>query len=290
MKTLECSTAISFKNILFLADFTPASDAAFTYAVAVARHFVARLYAAHAVTPYLATEMEVSMMPDIMSKIESEKQAQLEDLVGKTGVSNTVLVTHHDIEVAVPHWINEHGIDLIVMGTHGRKGVDRLFLGSTAEAIVRTATCPVLTVGPGVIAQPRDLDIKRVLFATSLSKKTDPAAAYALSFAREHRADLTVLHALPDPAETQDDWRVLADIARDKMKELVPVDEGQLGNVDFIVEPGDASLRILEYATELRPGLIVLGLSDETKPSTHFQRGVAYKVMSSAPCAVLTVR
>ncbi len=290
MKTLECTTAISFKNILFLTDFTPASDAAFTYAVAVARHFVARLYAAHAVAPYIPIEMEVPVMPDILSKLESDKRAQLLELVKKTGVSNTVLVTQQDIEVAVPKWINEHGIDLIVMGTHGRKGVDRLFLGSTAEAIVRTATCPVLTVGPGVMAQPGDLDIKKVLFATSLSKETDPAAAYALSFARERGADLTVLHALPDPAETQEDWRVLADIARDKMKELVSINDGQLGNVDFIVEPGDASLRILEYATALHPGLIVMGLSNETKPSTHFQRGVAYKVISSAPCAVLTVR
>jgi nucleotide-binding universal stress UspA family protein len=290
MKTLECTTAISFKNILFLTDFTPASDVAFTYAVALARHFVARLYPAHAVTPYVPTELEAPVMPDILNQIESDKRAQLVELVKRTGVSNSVLVTRQDIEVAVPHWINEHGIDLIVMGTHGRKGVERLFLGSTAEAIVRAATCPVLTVGPGVMAQPRELDFKQVLFATSLSKETDPAATYALSFARERGSDLTVLHALPDPAETQEDWRVLADIARDKMKGLVPVDEGRPGKVEFVVEPGDASLRILEYANELHPDLIVLGLSQETKPSTHFRRGVSYKVISSAPCAVLTVR
>lgn len=290
MKTLECSTAISFRNILFLTDFTSASDAAFTYAVALARHFAARLYAAHAVTPYLPAEMEVPIMPDIISGIESERQTQLSVLVKKTGVSNTVLVTHQDIEVAVPNWIKEHGIDLIVMGTHGRKGMDRFFLGSTSEAIVRTATCPVLTVGPGVKAQPRDLDIKRVLFATSLTKENDPAVAYALSFARERSANLTVLHALPDPAETQEDWEALADIARDKMKALVPVDDIWPRDADFIVEPGDASLRILEYAEDRRPGLIVLGLSKAIKPSTHFRRGVAYKVISSAPCAVLTVR
>ena len=137
MKTLERTTAISFKNILFLTDFTPASDVAFTYAVALARHFVARLYPAHAVIPYVPTELEAPVMPDILNQIESDKRAQLLELVKRTGVSNSVLVTRQDIEVAVPHWINEHGIDLIVMGTHGRKGVERLFLGSTAEAIVR---------------------------------------------------------------------------------------------------------------------------------------------------------
>ncbi|HJX82890.1 MAG TPA: universal stress protein [Candidatus Angelobacter sp.] len=290
-KTLECSTAISFKNILFLTDFTPASDAAFTHAVELARHFAARLFAAHAITPYLPTELDAPMMPDILNQMESEKRAQLIELVKNTGVSNTVLVTQRAVEDAVPRWINEHGIDLIVMGTHGRKGVDRLFLGSTAEAIVRTATCPVLTVGPGVVLQLHsELDIKRVLFATSLTKENDPAVAYALSFARERSANLTVLHALPDPAETQEDWKVLADIARDKMKELAPSDDVWPGNAEFIVEPGDASIRILEYAEDRRPGLIVLGLSEDTKPSTHFRKGVAYKVISSAPCAVLTVR
>jgi len=58
MKVLECSTAISFKNILFLTDFSPASEAAFTYAVAFARHFDARVYPAHVVVPPLLTESE----------------------------------------------------------------------------------------------------------------------------------------------------------------------------------------------------------------------------------------
>jgi len=291
MKTLERTTAISFKNILFLTDFTPASEAAFTYALALARHFEARLYPAHAVTPYMPTELEAPVAQDVIEMLEAEKRAQLVEMIEKKGVANSVLVTREPIEAAVPRWINQHGIDLIVMGTHGRKGVDRFFLGSTAEAIVRTATCPVLTVGPGVNPQLAGaLDIKKVLFATSLSKENDVAASYAVSFARERGADLTVFHALPTPAETQEDWEALADIACDEMKELVPVEEAAPGKIEFFVEPGDAATRILEYANKLKPGLIVLGLSGKTRPSTHFRRGVAYKVISSAPCAVLTVR
>src|SRR5262249_39123350 len=166
MKTLERATAISFKNILFLTDFTPASEAAFTYALALARQFEARLYPAHAVTPYMPTELEAPVAQDVVEMLEAEKRAQLVEMIEKKGVANSVLVTREPIEAAVPRWINQHGIDLIVMGTHGRKGVDRFFLGSTAEAIVRTATCPVLTVGPGVNPQLAGaLDIKKVLFA-----------------------------------------------------------------------------------------------------------------------------
>jgi len=290
MNTLECSTAISFKNILFLTDFTPASQGAFSYALALARHFDARLYPAHAVAAYLPTELEAPAMPDLLNKIEDAKRAALVELLKNKDVANTPLVTQQAVEDAVPRWINEHGIDLIVMGTHGRKGVERVFLGSTAEAIVRTAACPVLTVGPGVTPKTiGNLDIKNILFATSLTKESDPAASYALSFAREEGANITVLHVLQTPAETHEDWEILAETARDEMKELAPFDDAP-GKAAFFVEPGDASTTILEYAKKLHPGLIVLGLSGKTKTSTHFRRGVAYKVISSAPCAVLTAR
>ncbi|HEY6972631.1 MAG TPA: universal stress protein [Candidatus Angelobacter sp.] len=291
MKTLEVSTAVSFKNILFLTDFTPASQAAFTYAVALARHFKAHLYPAHAVTAFIPSELDAHIVPEIMENIETGKKSELTKLVAATGLPNTVLVTQEDIEAAVPKWINEHGIDLIVMGTHGRKGVDRMFMGSTAEAIVRTATCPVLTVGPAVSPHGAgELAIRKILFATSLKKEPEPAVSYALSFAREECADLVVLHVLQASAETQQDWKIIADSARDAMKELVPLGDDFAGKTRFFVEPGSAANVILEYARNILPGLIVLGLEGPTRTSTHFRRGVAYKVISEAPCAVLTVR
>jgi nucleotide-binding universal stress UspA family protein len=290
MNRLECSTAISFKNILFLTDFTPASEAAYPYALAFARRFDARLYPAHAVASPMLSEIEAPVAADITAKMEEEQRTRLVELVKNTGMPSTVLMTREAIENAAPHWINEHGIDLIVMGTHGRKGIERIFLGSTAEAIVREASCPVLTVGPGVRPQPAGkLDIEKVLFATSLTKEQEPAVPYALSFAREWDAALTALHVLPTPAETQENWEFLADIARDEMKQLIPTDEGRPHKTDFFVEAGDAAAKILEYANKLQPGLIVLGLY-QNRTSTHFRRGVAYKVISSAPCAVLTVR
>ena len=291
MKTLTISTAVSFKNILFLTDFTPASQTAFSYAVALARHFEARLYPAHAITAFVPTELDAPVVPEIMANIEANKRSQLTELAASTGLPATVLVTQEDIEAAVPQWIKEHGIDLIVMGTHGRKGIDRMFLGSTAEAIVRTATCPVLTVGPAAgIHGAGELAIRKILFATSLKKEMEPAVAYALSFAREEGADLTVLHVLETPAETQEDWKIIAESAREAMKELVPVGDEFIAKTRFFVEPGNAANVILEYARNIAPGLIVLGLEGPAKTSTHFRRGVAYKVISEAPCAVLTVR
>ena len=80
MKTLECCTAISFKNILFLTDFTPASEAAFSYALALGKKYGARLYPAHVVVPFVPTESEAAMVPDMLNQAVELAQTQITDL------------------------------------------------------------------------------------------------------------------------------------------------------------------------------------------------------------------
>jgi len=91
MKVLEASTSISFKNILFLTDFKETSRAAFTYAMAFARQFNAHIYPAHAVVPYLPTELEVPTMPDILKQIEVQAGEQLARMVKDSGPEYTAL-------------------------------------------------------------------------------------------------------------------------------------------------------------------------------------------------------
>ncbi len=291
MKALECSTAISFKNILFLTDFSPASEAAFTYAVAIARHFQSRVYPAHVVVPPIPTEVEAPVALELLQQAEDDSRRKLVDLFKDTGVAYQALVSQVMIESVVPDWVEKHGIDLIVVGTHARKGVDRFLIGSTAEMIFRTASCPVLTVGPHV--PPRSfgkLEINKVLCAVGLSKETEPAVPYAVSFAQERHAELTFLHVITDEVETNPEPGIVADYAREKMNKLVPLDVELPGKPQFLVAEGDPAKQIISRAGLECADLIVLGVSNEKKPSTHFGRGVAYKVISSAPCAVLTVR
>lgn len=291
MNVLECTTAISFKNILFLTDLTPASEAAFSYAVALARHFDARLYPAHVVFPFIPSEIEAPEVPNLLEIKETETRQQLVEKARNTGVAYTALVSQEAIEDIVPRWVNEHGIDLIVIGTHGRKGVERFLLGSTAEEIFRTATCPVLTLGPNVKLHPRgELEIKKVLAAVSLTKESEPAVTYAISFAQERKAEITLLHVLPNDIESDPEPTAVAGFAREKLKKLVPPEAALVTKPEFVVVDGDPAKKILEQAQTDDPELIVLGLSKQQKLATHFRRGIAYKVVSGAPCAVLTVR
>lgn len=291
MKALESTTKIAFNSILFLTDFTKETTPALTTALALARHYDARFYPAHAVSPFLPTEMEVSVMPDLIRQVEQQKRNDLNALAMKTGLKYEPLTTTDSIEAAVPKWVSEHGIDLIVMGTHGRRGIQRLLLGSTAELIFRTAPCPVLTVGPAVAPQPEEgLKIKQILFATDLSKPTEYAAAYALSFAQEFGARVTFLHVLPPEKRTHAELSREAAIARNQLRELVPPEIGDQCDVEFVVAEGNPAERILGMAEEKAADLIVLGLPKDKQFSTHFRSGVTFEVVSSAKAAVLTMR
>jgi nucleotide-binding universal stress UspA family protein len=291
MKVLEYTTAISFKNILLLTDLTPASQAAFSYAVALARHFDARLYPAHVVVPFLSPELEAPRTPTLLEELVTEKRHELVERVRNTGTSYTALVSQDAIEQVVPKWINEHGIDLIVMGTHGRKGMDRFLLGSTAEEIFRNVTCPVLTLGPHVTQHPRgELEFKRILAAVSLTKEAEPAVTYALSFAQEREAAITLLHVLPDDIEHDPDPSAVAGFARHKLEKLVPPETDLAQTPEFLVLEGNPAKGILDVARREQPDLIVLGLARQKKTPTHFRRGIAYRVISEAACAVLTIR
>lgn len=291
MKTLESSTSISFKNILFLTDFSDASRAALVYALAFARHHNAKLFPAHVYNAVPVAYPEGGGVYNFSPETKQANLEKLDDLVRRNCNSFEPLVTDGMMEYAVQHWIDEHGIDLVVIGTHGRRGVQRFLLGSAAEAIFRTATCPVLTVGPHVAIKPYDESrIDKILFATDLTRESEYAVSYALSFAHERRAHVTFLHVIPDDVRQYLDHARIVAFCHQELKKLVPEDAQLWCEPEFRVEAGDPAEQIINFAEREFPDLVVLGLPRDKDFSTHFQTGVTYKVVTSAPCPVLTVR
>jgi nucleotide-binding universal stress UspA family protein len=135
-----------WKKILFATDFSPASDAALKYATALARDAGAPLLILHVEelpTPYAGGEMLLPQPeypnPEIRRMLEAvvpaDKNVKYEHhLVLGTPAEDIVRVA------------TEQNVDLIVIGTHGRTGLKRVLMGSVAEAVMRRATCPVLTL------------------------------------------------------------------------------------------------------------------------------------------------
>lgn len=287
MKALETTTNISFKNILLLTDLREDSQAAVAYAVGLARHFKAHLFPAHACDPVILTE---TVDTSIVDNIVKNSEQQLAGLIKEKDIAAHPLFTRGAIEFAFPRWIEENGIDLVVVGTHGRRGLQRLLLGSTAEFVFRNAPCPVLTIGPHVAVKPyAGFRPQNLLFPTDLSPYAESGASYALSFARETHAHLTFMHVVPLKAALPADQGNLIATTRKKLERLVPPDAELWCEPEFIVKVGDPEQELLGYAGKERPDMIVLGLPPEKKFS-NFRTGVTYKLVSSAPCPVLTIR
>lgn len=289
MNVLESSTKIAFKNILFLTDFSEASRAAMEYAAALAHHHKATFYAGHIQTPTPPMYPSDAMM-QYLDQIQEQKREELKRLIEPFGLEAKVLVSEGMIEYAIERWTVVHGIDLIVIGTHGRKGIERLLLGSTAELILRSAICPVLTVGPHVSELKHEPEyVDRILFATDLTPQSEYAVSYALSFAHERSAHLTFLHVVEKNAQVLDHNRVMG-YCEYELRRLVPADATAWCDPQFQVIQGDPAQEIVNFAEANNSDLIVLGLPRDKVFSSHFRSGVTYSVVSNAPCPVLTVR
>src|SRR5215831_3837295 len=242
MQALQTTTDITFKNILCLTDFSEASEAALAYALGFAKHFKAQLYPAHACNPEIVAETTTA---DVFERILENSRQRLEKLAHDNKITGPILFSHGPVENAFPNWIEQHGIDLVVVGTHGRRGLQRLLLGSTAEFIFRNATCPVLTVGPHVAVRPYNGFIaENILFPTDLGPHADFAATYALSFARENHARVTFMHIVPLNEVFQRDRTEVVNAAKVKLANLIPADAKQWCNPEMIVEAGDPALEV----------------------------------------------
>jgi len=145
---------VTIHNILVGSDFSETSRVALDYARALAHQFGARLHVMHVVETIAAGDVGVSgyamAAPQMQARLEEEADQQLKQLVTDddrlTLQARAVLIRLDTPAHAIVHYAESERIDLVVIGTHGRRGLTHLLMGSVAETIVRTAPCPVLTV------------------------------------------------------------------------------------------------------------------------------------------------
>jgi nucleotide-binding universal stress UspA family protein len=142
---------IAIKNILCPTDFSSYSDHALSYAMEFAGRFGATVHVHHALNvPYMAMAYEIG--PDVVAareiaeKTAKEGLAEKARLLSEAGVAVETHLTVGTPFVDVVTLAREKSIDLIIIATHGRSALKQVFMGSTAERVVRKAPCPVLSV------------------------------------------------------------------------------------------------------------------------------------------------
>jgi nucleotide-binding universal stress UspA family protein len=145
---------LAITNILVATDFSECSDAAWTYGRALAHKFGAHLHLLHVAESLIGDGFNVTgyvaSIPELQAELEDAECRRLEGLVSDqdrcTLHVTTVLRTLDAPAHAIVQYAKDERIDVIVVGTHGRRGLVHLVMGSVAETVVRTAPCPVLTV------------------------------------------------------------------------------------------------------------------------------------------------
>jgi nucleotide-binding universal stress UspA family protein len=144
---------IALKDILVATDFGEPADAALTYGRELARTYGATLHVVHIVDDVylrLGGDAYVAVLPDLQRDAELAAQRHLDALLVDNDPDplpvKKVTLTSAAPATAIVDYAKANGIDLIVIGTHGRRAVAHLLMGSVAERVVRTAPCPVLTV------------------------------------------------------------------------------------------------------------------------------------------------
>jgi nucleotide-binding universal stress UspA family protein len=143
-----------FRKILCGTDFSPASRPAFRLAIALARKGRARLLISHVVPSVGILDIEASLLPRIGAEMETlmrrSAERRLAALVArarKSQVKAQALLLSGVANEALTRAAKRERADLLVIGTHGRSGVERALLGSVAAKVIGRAPCPVLTVG-----------------------------------------------------------------------------------------------------------------------------------------------
>jgi nucleotide-binding universal stress UspA family protein len=300
----------SLKNILFATDFSPSSQAALPFLRAIAERYGSTVHVLHVLTPEPMLELPLDMPPELDADRVAAQFALNTLLAGKPfgNIASTATVARGPLWNVLAGFIEERSIDLIVLGTHGRRGLRKLVLGSVAEQIFRLARCPVLTINPhSAIAGKAPTRIAAILFATDFSSGSHRALPYAESLARTNHAHLILLHAVSAGAEivpidlsaqeaavelpSEFAAQALAD-AREQMAEMVSCGTIRELAPEIIVEYGAAAETILSVAKSKQADLIVMGAhrAPGSLIASHLPWATASMVVCQAHCPVLTVR
>ena len=288
------------KSILCPVDFSDFSVAAYQYALSLAEYYKARIVALHIVelwkypfADYAAHEADYAKFSRALNEGGEVQLQRFVKEYSATGLQPDLVVRQGNAPNCILSFAQKENIELIVMGTHGRRGFGRLVLGSTTDRVMRKAACPVL-----VVSDPshRDLTtgpdgrhrLSRILYCTDFSNNSERARGYAISLAAEYGAELTLLHVaerVPDLSRAE---AFIAERTQE-LDRLVSETERKNLKVRLAVRFGKPYEEIVRHATETQPSLIIMTARGGNAVDRAVFGSTTYRVIQLGPCPVLVV-
>jgi nucleotide-binding universal stress UspA family protein len=282
-------------KILCPTDYSEAAANALEYAVAVAGWYKAQLTVLHVGTGPSAQSG--------MTRLQRETAA-ISEVAAAVGAALDVAVVDGDPARAIVHEAQQRSADLLVMGTHGIGGFQRLILGSVTEKVLRSAATPVLTIPPRAGGKAH-LPFQRMLCGIDFSACSLSALEYAQSLARQARASLILVHSLewpweeppappfeefpPAQAAALQAYRRTRELQANERLAALARAGAECGLTCRVVH-GKAYAAVLRVAAEEHADLIVLGVGGRSAVDRTVFGSTANQVVRQATCPVLTIR
>jgi nucleotide-binding universal stress UspA family protein len=280
--------AVTFKHILVPTDFSDVSQRALEYAKILAKQGDSELLLVHVDPPVnLITPPEAAWIDQ--SEIQAMHEEQLQqcgaELIAE-GYRTLAISLSGPLYDQLLSAIEEYKVDLIVLGSHGRKGMDRLLLGSDAEALLRHARCPVLSVGPSVPdLENRIWSIREVLCAVTFDQRSAEVAAYAHKLAVQFGVELVFFHVKSPGSQQDEDWTSF----EKAFHQHVGDEDAKYSWSRTRLVSGTPGSSIADVARQRGSDLIVMGVRPASAMRTHLPPGIAARVLMEAPCPVMTL-
>jgi nucleotide-binding universal stress UspA family protein len=291
---------LKLDRILCPLDLSEFSATAFDYAQSLARHYHGKLFVQHVVQPVLSaypTYLNLEVVGQVFSGLRGHAEEQLKELVRKQtrwGIPIEAIVQEGDVTETILALAGAREVDLIVMGTHGRRGLDHLLLGSITEKVLRKARCPVLAVrqpAHGFITvenQEDPVHLRKILLGVDFSTYSEPALRYALSLGQEYAAELTLLHVMEDfPVSA--DFRASTAEVEGQFQSLLPAPAQDECAIKTRVRSGRPYQEIVRYASEEGTDLVILGVRGRNAVDLAIFGSTTHRVIQRGPCPVLAV-
>ncbi|HEV2576290.1 MAG TPA: universal stress protein [Acidobacteriaceae bacterium] len=280
-------------KLLVAIDFSQQTPRTLEAAVTIAKAFGSELILVNGATPQVyGTGVEPVPIETFEVALDIAK-GMMTELVDNCGDLTTIkhreIVTYCYPADLIEQIVKDEKVDLVVAGSHGPAGMERLALGSIAQSILQRIPCPTLIVGPHCTAVHHPF--RSILLATDLERTGLRAAQYASGLAERFHGKLTLLHVV-EPKSMPDERRpVLAEeeILR-SLRSLLPSDLAIYSSGELRIEHGKAGQMITQVAQSVCPSLLVMGIREGAMLSDHAPWSTLAHVIREARCPVLVVR
>lgn len=285
--------ATTYDKILLLTDLTEKSQAALSYARAIAAYYNSHLVILHVLPPPETSPSSLEFRAGKNRKAR-EVRHRLETMgeaLRKDGITVQLRLLRGLVaKDTILRHIRTAKVDLIIQGTAGIDDLRRLFVGSIAEGIFRSTETPVLTV-PKAVKPFTDTSLRfeRILLATDFGTNARSTAVYALSLAQEFGAHVSLCHVHSPDFESTWTRGELSTFFDTELHKLIAPSARDWCAPRCAVEFGKAPETILKLAEKERSDLIVIGAHSLGPLGTRGKPGTVFRIVANATCPVLSI-